>query len=182
MRVVQKLYAILEMIEEPFDTIDKSFLRSELIQGLLGQTLILVVGGILFWIGYIFLNRSNPFELETSLVRATYITLTFLIFSFVIWTNLKSRILDINSGYKIVSPGLIEAKSDQTKYGWTGNPAVDFRTQPKLVEFQVVVNGVNYFIEQAEYEKLEVGEKVNLHLLKSTKKLTRIEKSIPHGV
>lgn len=167
-----QLYSVNESLNEK----DKKFLRLELRQVIIAQLMILLLAGVLFSAGLVFLIKVDPFESNSFAAILVYSILSFIAYMAVVWKNLRSPILDLRKDYKIIFRGKVESKFNHSNYGWTGNPAVDSRNQPKLEEYYLVINKRKYFVDEKEYAGVEVDDEVYLSFAASTNKLIDVWK------
>jgi len=164
------------------DSLDKTFLKTEL-RSRIALFLIILLGSlIVFSVGYIFVERLKFGGTNNRIVLTLYSLTSLTVYLYFLFKNLRGPYNDLMSDKKIIKYGIIQSKSKNTNYGWSGNIASDLKSQPKLAEYFIILDNLKYFVNENDYFQVEEGDKIELHISSSTNTLLRIEKSIQHGL
>ena len=154
---------------EKLSSKDIKFLKSEIIQLLLGCSSITIVLVIVHYGCYLILQKLDIAVMSFSLI--------FLMgFFYFIFKSFNKPIKDLMSGEKHLIKGRISKKSTKTKYLYSQNAAADFMTQPKLFEYYITVDNTIYFIREEEFKKVNEDEVVVISLSSHSKKILAVRK------
>ena len=164
-------------MEAPLEKIDKKFINGEIRQVIAVYLAMLLVLTVVFSVGFLFIKGLIKAEEYHSISLVIYSGVVYGVYFFFLIKHLKAPFYDLRPKTKNVLNGVVQEKSDNTNYGWTGNVGADLSSQPKLVEYFLKIDNVRYFVSEDDFKKVEEGDNTDIHLTSHTGKLIRIEKS-----
>ncbi|RDV13372.1 hypothetical protein DXT99_20350 [Pontibacter diazotrophicus] len=170
------------MIEvEKLNSADKSKVKLEMKQVLVSYLAIGIIVAIVTAASAIFIQKNDNLPIG----KGTVITLLLLTivsgFAAFLYCAVKDYLKDLKSNSKRVYSGQITDKPTNTNWGWHGNPAADSNSQPKLIEYSLVVDSQRVRVEEEEYNRVEIGDRVSLHFTSESNILLEVKKELRSG-
>lgn len=153
---------------------DIKFLKAEIVQILLAYILIIIILSIVFFAGYLLIQKLDNIENKNTAIIFLSITLSGGLFLF-FFRSLHKPIKDITSGQKTIIKGRLSNKSTSTNYAYSQNAIADFTTQPKLVEHFITVENTTYLVTEEQYNNLSENDIVQISFSSNTNKILDIE-------
>lgn len=110
------------------------------------------------------LNASQEAFIVNSRIQLTIFIygLVFTIYGYWAWIKFRKPLQNILSGKKQFVVGIVDEKKIHTKWSWHGGVPVDFVSRPKLVEYLLVIETEQYFVEKDFYHAIEIGDTMEL--------------------
>lgn len=170
------------MIEvEKLNSADKSKIKLEMKQVLVSYLAIGIIIAIVVTAAIILVHKSDKPPIEKGIaVNVLLLSVAFGFAAFLLYA-LKNYLIDLKSNSKSIYSGQITAKPINTNWGWHLNPIVDANSQPKLVIYFLVINNQKIRVEEDEYNRFVVGERVSLHFTTKSKMLLAVTKQLSSG-
>ncbi|MCJ8164912.1 hypothetical protein MKJ04_08650 [Pontibacter sp. E15-1] len=170
------------MIEvEKLNNADKSRVKLEMKQVFISYLAIGIIVAIVTSACIIAIQKYDNLPIG----KGTAITLLLLAvvsgFTAFLYFAVKHYRKDLNSDSKRIYSGQITDKTTNTNWGWHGNPAADSNSQPKLVEYFLVIDSQRVCVEAEEYSRFEIGDTVSLHFTSESNILLGVTKELRSG-
>ena len=170
------------MIEiEKLNSADKSRVKLEMKQVFVNYLAIGIIITIVVAAAIIFIQKNESLPIE----KGTAITILLLAivtgYAAFLYQAIKHYLKDLKSDSKRICSGQITDKPTNTNWGWHGNPAADSNSQPKLVEYFLVIENHRVSVEEEIYNRFEVGDRVCLHFTTHSNTLLGVTKELRAG-
>ena len=146
----------------------KQVLASYLAVGIV--LLIICTAAIIFFLKYEVLQLRRDFVIPLLVTGFIGGFVGFLI------NSIQPYLKDLKKGFKTIYPATVIDKVKNTNWGWHANPAADFNSQPKLEEFFLVTDDQKILVEEEEYHKFNIGDRINIGISVGSKLLLEISK------
>ncbi|WP_242917416.1 hypothetical protein [Pontibacter liquoris] len=166
---------------EKLNSADKSRVKLEIKQVLVSYLAIVLVLSIVIAAAIIFIQKNARIPIEKSTAITVLLLAAVLGFAAFLLHAIKDYVMDLKSDSKRIYSGQITDKPTTTNWGWHGNPGADSNSQPKLVEYFLVIDNQRVNVEEGVYNSFEIGERVSLHSTTQSKTLLGVTKELRAG-
>lgn len=170
------------MIEvEKLNSADKSKVKLEMKQILVSYLAVGMIVAIVTAASVIFIQKNDNLPIGKGTAIALLLLAVISSFAAFLYLAIKDYLKDLNSDSKRIYSGQITDKPTNTNWAWHGNPAADSNSQPKLVEYFLVIDSQRVNVDEEVYNRFEVGDRVNLHLTTQSNMLLGVTKELRSG-
>lgn len=175
------LFAIRMIEIEKLNSADKSKIELEIKQVLISYLAIGIIVAIVTAASIVFILKKDNLPIGKGTAIAVLLLAVVSGFAAFLYLAIKDYLKDLNSDSKRIFLGQITDKPTHTNWGWHGNPAADFNSQPKLVEHFLVIDSQRVRVEEEEYNRFEIGDRVSLHFTSESNILLNVKKELRSG-
>ena len=166
----------------PLNKADKKKIWFEIKQVLVSYLAVGIVLLIICAAAVIFILKYEVLQLRREFVVPLIVTGFIGGFVGFLINSIQPYLKDLKYGFKNIYSATIIDKVKNTNWGWHGNPAADFNSQPKLEEFFLVTDDQKIFVEKEEYNKFNIGDRINIGISVGSKILLDITKNCKRQV
>lgn len=146
------------MEEKSLDTEDRKFLKAETTQALL-RFVVMIIPGLIVGIGLILYFSSTTFAYGREIVLTVFPIGYLILLIVLLWP----RIQELRRGLKGITTTVITDKKQNILHTASGEPMVDFTTQPRLIECYFTFNNQDVLVEKKYYDQFNINDRIVLH-------------------
>ncbi|WP_242918409.1 hypothetical protein [Pontibacter liquoris] len=166
---------------EQLNSGDKSKVKLEIKQVVVSYIAIGIILAIVAAAFTIFIQKNDTLPIEKGAAITLLLLFVVSVYAAFLYLAVRDYLKDLKSDTKKIHSGQITDKHTNTNWGWHGNPAADSNSQPKLVEYFLIIDSQRIHVEEEEYNKFEIGDRVSLHFTSQSSMVLGVTKEIRAG-